>query len=433
VTTEYKWFVGIDWGGEHHQVCVLDDQRRKLAERSIEHSGQGLAELVAWLKETSTGEPAMAAVAIEVPHGPLVETLLTHGFAVFSINPKQLDRFRDRFTAAGAKDDRRDAFVLAACLMTDRPSFRMLGVESAFVIRLRELSRTSEDLEREHRRICNQLRDLLFRYYPAMLRLSPAADDPWVWSILATAPLPEEAARLKAARIQKILQKHRIRRISAADVCRELQSQPLALTPGTAESIAEHVRFLIPLLQAVHEQRQRASQTQKELLDQAQSDDNVQEKTTVALLLSLPGVGPKVAATLLSEAWRSLAESDHAGLRCYAGIAPVTKQSGKSRLIRMRHGCNNRVREACYHWARVSAQHDVNSRAHYQRLRSAGHSHGRALRGLCDRLLTVLFAMLRAKKAYDPNLRKTLSASKGEAPNSREVSLLDAAHLQVSN
>ena len=209
--TIYKWFVGIDWGSEHHQVCVVNQQTDRLEERLIDHTGQGLAELVVFLKEIATGEAAAVAVAIEVPHGALVETLLSHGFQVFSINPKQLDRFRDRYTVAGAKDDRRDAFVLAASLITDLPSFRALTVESSFVIRLRELSRTAEDLEKEHRRLCNQLRDLLLRYFPAILQLSSAADDQWVWSILAIASLPEEAAKLKPTDIGKILKAHRIR------------------------------------------------------------------------------------------------------------------------------------------------------------------------------------------------------------------------------
>ena len=58
-------------------------------------------------------------VAIEVPHGPVVESLLAADFAVHSINPRQLDRFRDRFSPSGCKDDRRDAEVLADSLRTD--------------------------------------------------------------------------------------------------------------------------------------------------------------------------------------------------------------------------------------------------------------------------------------------------------------------------
>ena len=62
-------------------------------------------------------------VAIETPRGPVVESLMERGIAVHSINPKQLDRFRDRLSPAGAKDDRRDARVLASALRTDPHCF----------------------------------------------------------------------------------------------------------------------------------------------------------------------------------------------------------------------------------------------------------------------------------------------------------------------
>lgn len=136
--TELQSFVGIDWGGEYHQVCVLDHNRRKVEERSIKHDGVGIGELVKW------------AAALEVPHGPIVEALLACVIAVFSINPKQLDRFRDRYTVNGAKDDRRDAYVIAMSLVTDWQAFKRLTIESPFTLRVRELSRTLDDLDNEN-------------------------------------------------------------------------------------------------------------------------------------------------------------------------------------------------------------------------------------------------------------------------------------------
>jgi hypothetical protein len=73
------------------------------------------------LAQLAGAEPARVAVALEVPRGGVVDTLL------FALNPKQLDRFRDRYTVAGAKDDRRDAFVLATALATDQPTSRPSG------------------------------------------------------------------------------------------------------------------------------------------------------------------------------------------------------------------------------------------------------------------------------------------------------------------
>jgi len=100
---EPEWFAGIDWASERHQVCLLDRAGKVLGERSFAHGGAGLAELCDWLLAKTGVTPERVAVAIEVPHGPVVEALLERGFLVHAINPKQLDRFRDRFTVAGAK------------------------------------------------------------------------------------------------------------------------------------------------------------------------------------------------------------------------------------------------------------------------------------------------------------------------------------------
>ena len=166
----YECFVGIDWGSQQPQVSVLDRDRRRMGERVVDHDGASLAQLVAWLWGLSAGQPQRVAVAIEVPRGAIVEGLVERGFHVFAINPKQLDRFRDRHSVAGAKDDRRDAFVLADSLRTDQPSFRRLRLDDPQLLVLRELSRAEETLLEAFRRSANQLRDQLHRLYPQMLQ-----------------------------------------------------------------------------------------------------------------------------------------------------------------------------------------------------------------------------------------------------------------------
>ena len=109
-----------------------------------------------------------------------------------------------------------------------------------------------------------------------------------------------------------------------------------------------------------------------------------------------------VAATMLAEASAALRERDYHALRAYAGVAPITRPSGKRRLVAMRRACSRPVREAVYHWSRCSMMRDPAAKAHYARLRARGHSHGRALRGLADRQLQMLCAMLRHRQPYDP-------------------------------
>src|SRR6516165_3330618 len=150
------WFVGVDWASENHRVRITDGYGKRLGERDFAHGGAGLAEMAAWLTSVTGAEPSAIYIAIEIPHGPIVETLLERGFNVYSINPKQLDRFRDRFSPAGAKDDSRDAHVLASSVRTDRRAFRRLTFDDPLIIELREWLRIEDELKQERIRLSNR-------------------------------------------------------------------------------------------------------------------------------------------------------------------------------------------------------------------------------------------------------------------------------------
>src|SRR5262244_2333011 len=398
----YEWFVGIDWGSQRHQVCVLDRDRRLVGERAVDHDGASLAQLVAWLWTVSAGQPERVSVAIEVPRGAIVEGLVERGFHVFAIHPKQLDRFRDRHSVAGAKDDRRDAFVLADAVRTDQPSFRRLRVDEPHLLRLRELSRAEETLLEDFRRSANRFRDQLHRFYPQMLELCSAADEPGLWDLIDLAPTPAHVALLSEEQVQRVLTAHRIRRVKAKEVLTCLQALALPVAPGAAEAAQAHCQFLLPCLRVLAEQLQACSQQVSALLHTMAAEPGDGEgPSDVALVLSLPGVGRKITAWLFAEAAQPIAERDYQMLRTHGGVAPVTKQSGKRRMVVMRRGCNPRLRNALYHMARVAMQRDAHFNSVYAALRAKGQRHGQAIRSIGNRLLRILMAMLRHRTCYD--------------------------------
>lgn len=397
----FRWFVGIDWAAEKYDVCVLDAGGKVIAKRVIKHSGSAIAELLDWLQEIAGGHPEAVAIAIETPRGAVVEGLVERGFGVFAINPKQLDRFRDRYTVAGAKDDSRDAFVLGDSLRTDQGCFHRVQLDSAQMLRLRELSRIQEELQVQENRLSNQLWEQLHRYYPQTLTLNPAANEAWLWDLIEMAPLPLQAGQLKLAAVKRLLRSHRIRRVSAEQVLEVLRAPALRLAPGAAEAASEHVLLLLPLLRSVHQQDDQVGKRIKRMLEElSASPGSAQEHSDAAILLSLPGVGQSVGATMLAEASQPLAERDYHALRCYAGCAPVTRQSGKRKLVLMRRGCSERLRNALYYWSLGSLKEDW-ARQYYDRQRASGNTHGGALRSLGDRWLAVLIAMLKTGTLYD--------------------------------
>ncbi len=402
----FRFFVGIDLGSALHQVCVLDTSGQILGERAVAHTGAELAALFDWLATlTQATDPQCIAAAAEMPHGAMVEAFLERGYAVFAINPKQLDRFRDRFSVAGAKDDRRDAFVAAQALRTDRYAFRPLLLGDPRVLRLRELTRAEESLQQDLRRAANQLWQLLQRYFPGLLTLVPAADEAWLWDLLENAPLPEKAARLRPSTLQRILKKHRIRRFSVEQLAELLAQPALPLAPGAAAAIAEQVLLLLPRLRLLRQQHAQLGRRVEKLLEQLSGDESFQEHRDVQILRSVPGVGRIFTATVLAEAAGPLAQRDYRVFRAVAGVAPVTQQSGKTKLVSLRRACHPRLRHAVYHSATRYAQEDPRARQHYARLRARGHSHARAIRGVADRFLALIFALLTNGQLYDPSRR----------------------------
>jgi transposase len=401
-------WVGLDLGSVMHEVCALDDHGQQRLTRQVAHRGEDLRQLIDQLVELVGGEPARLAAAMETSDSPVAEMLLERGAKVFVINPKQLDRFRDRHTVAGAKDDRLDARVLAHSLRTDPQSYRAIQLGSAELVQLRELSRVLQALTADEIALCNQVDAELLRVFPELRALGSIHTDEWMLELVGLAPTPAQARRLPLGKVRGVLTRSRVRRLTVEQVCSVLRGPVVSVAPGVAESSAMHIGLLAPRIRLVREQkrtcRQRIDALLKQLAD-GDAEGESRQHRDAAIVLSLPGVGTVVGATMLAEAWQPLQERDYRRLRALCGTAPVTRRSGKTTHIHMRRACNARLRQAVYHWASGSMQYDARSKAHYTRLRAAGHGHARALRGLADRLLGMLVQMLRRGEPYDPARR----------------------------
>jgi transposase len=410
MTDEIRWFVGVDWAIEQHRACLLDAEGKHIAEHDVRHDGAGLQELCDWLVKMTGARAQEIAVAIEAPRGPVVEALLERGFQLFAINPKQLDRFRDRFSMSGAKDDSRDAQVLADSLRTDRRAFRRLTIDDPLVIELREWSRIYDELTQEQSRLGNRVRDQLWRYYPQAGELGdPTAN--WFLDLWEKAPSPGQAARVSEKAIARILKDHRIRRFDATEVLRILRQPPLAVAPGTVEAATAHIRTVAARLRLVNQQIKEAEHRLDQLCAAIEAaaetaPGQICEQRDMAILRSMPGLGRINIAALLAEACEPLRLRDYQVLRVLSGQAPVSRRSGKSWVVLRRYACNKRLQNALHHWARVAMQHDPISKQRYAELRRRGHGHARALRTIGDRLLYVLCTLLERQVLYDPDYRR---------------------------
>ena len=252
-----------------------------------------------------------------------------------------------------------------------------------------------------------------------MLELEEDVGAEWFLDLWELVPSPDKAARIREASIAKLLKSRRIRRLAAAEVLTALRTPAVYVAAGTVEAASAHIRSLIQRMRLVNRQIKEAHAELDRLCGilaepSEKEPGQTSEQRDAAILASLPGNGRIVLATLLAEGWEPLQRRDYHALRSLCGAAPVTRRSGKSRIVTRRLACNPRLRNALYHWARVAVQHDERSRAKYAALRQRGHTHARALRSVGDRLLNVACAMLRNRSTFNPSL-----ASKSSLPSKK--------------
>jgi transposase len=160
-----RYYVGVDWADQTHAVWVGDERGTKITARTVPHTAEGMTEWGRELDEWRAQGLELWA-AIERPEGRVVDFLLDHGVVVYPVNPKALDRARDRFRQSAAKSDPFDARVLADFLRTDHPRLRALQPSSAAAQELKLLTEDCQRQIRQQTRLVNQLTATLKAYYP---------------------------------------------------------------------------------------------------------------------------------------------------------------------------------------------------------------------------------------------------------------------------
>lgn len=386
-------YVGIDWATRFHDVAVVDEQGAREEGLRVAHDASGLEQLLGRLE--ALGGPQGVRVGIESGSPLLLDQLLERGYTVYAINPRQADRYRDRHTMSGAKDDRLDAYVLADAVRTDGARLRALERDAPLTeeIRLRDRARTRR--VRARAELCNQLRDVLARYHPGLLSLEREMDDAFFLALLRACPEPGAEARLGEGRVRRLLEKHRIRVLDSAQVMQRLRAPALRSRAHVVQALRDEALDLAAQIELVSEQIAKLDEQLGALLEGHPDRE---------LLQSLPGIADGLSARVIAEGGDALARCEESSqCRVLCGTAPVTRRSGKRAqgVVMLRRGCNRQLQSALFQMARASMARSRWARACFDHLRAHGKSRNTALRTLSNKWAKILHAVLRSRQPYD--------------------------------
>jgi transposase len=393
-------FCGIDWAEDHHDIALVDRDGKLLARCRISDDAAGLAELLGLLAEHGDSPADRIPVAIETPRGLLVACLRAAGRPVYPVNPMAVARYRDRHSVSGKKSDHGDSAVLAHVLRTDIAMHRPLPADSELAQAIAVLARAQQDAVWDRTQACNRLRSCLREYYPGFLAAFGAARGgimrPEARAVLAAAPTPADAAALTLAQLRALLRKAgRSRGIDteATRLHEAFRTGQMRQLPLVEQAMGRQALALLGQLDA-------ACASTADLEQAATESFNLHPDA--GIITSFPGLGPIAGARVLAEIGDDRSRFQHAkGLKAYAGAAPVTRASGKTRSVMHRRVKNNRLATVGYTWAFSALTASPGARAHYDRRKTAGDRHAAAQRNLFGRLLGCLHHCLITGSEYD--------------------------------
>jgi transposase len=392
-------FVGHDWAEDHHDVVVLDVEGARLAGARVSEGVDGVARFHALIAEL-VDDPAEAMIGTETDRGLFVGALVVAGYQVFAVNPKAVDRYRDRHRQAGGKSDAGDAKVLADLVRTDRHLHRRVAADSELAEALKVLSRSHKDLIWQRQNQVNQLRSSLREYYPGALEaFGTDLAHPDAVAVLGLAATPEQGRRLSQTRIASALRRAgRQRNIDAfAQKIRGALTTPqLAAPTAVSDAYGASTRAAIAVLAAMNEQLAAL---------EAEIAEHLGEHPDAGIYRSLPGLGVVLGARVLGEFGDDPDRYSSAKARKnYAGTPPVTHQSGKLRLVTARTARNQRLADSCYRWAFCSLHASSGARAYYDALRARGKGHHTAIWQVANRWVGILHGCLASRAHYDETI-----------------------------
>jgi transposase len=390
-------FVGDDWSEEHHDVELQDETGRRLGKAKLEEGIAGIARLHAMIGEhLDTGAGAgQVMVGIETDRGPWVQALLAAGYRVHAINPLQVARFRQTEHTSGGKSDAADAHTLADMVRTKRHTLRPVAGDSVQAEAIKVVTRTHKTLIWERTRHLLRLRHVLREFFPAALLAFDDLGAPEALELLDKAPDPVSAARLSTRQITAALTRARRRDVAlkAETIRAALRSKQLGQPPTVAGAYAAAVRAQVALLTTLNTQI-TTMQDQVEAHFAAHRDARI--------YLSQPGLGTVLGARVLAEFGDDKGRYTNAKARKnYAGTSPITRQSGKKKVVLTRHVHNDRLIDALGLQAFAALRASPGARAYYDRQRARGVSHHASLRQLGNRLVGILHGCIKTASNYN--------------------------------
>ena len=393
-------FVGLDWADREHAFCIIPTGGGTEQHGLLKQQPEAIAAWVSELRKRFDGRPV--AICLEQLRGALIYALMSYDFLVLCpVNPAQLAAYRKALYPSGAKDDPTDAELLARFVFAHRDQVRVWQPDDEITRGLRLLTEQRRAWVEQRVGLENELRQRLKESYPLALQLL-AGDlhGDYVLAFLSKFPTLKELQRASPRQLAKWLRRPR-RRSDEPSAEQLLQAQIAALrraVPLTKDrAVLDHARLVVchvvTQIRSLNSAIAECEHKIAELFARHPDRD---------LFTSFPGAGPALAPRLAAAFGTNREKlQDAQDIQRFSGIAPVTRSSGKTRVVQARWACPKYLRQTFHEFARCSTKFSAWAQAYLRMRSAAGASYHVILRALAFKWQRILFHCWKNREAYD--------------------------------
>ena len=386
-------FIGIDWGVRSHVVSVVDEQGAALGSQRFDHNPLALTECMEWLDSLSP--QAERSIGVEAGSFAIYEFLLERGERLYIIPPKTVERARDRHFPSGAKDDSRDAFVIADLLRTDLHRLRPASSAGDISQELKHRTRARARLVDKRASAQRELVGVLRQYYIPAVDLTTCRHQGWFLRFLREYPDPDAVLRARRKTLDQFLKENRVRSWTASTIQELVRTKNIRVRESSLKALRDEALDLVSEIVLLSEQI--AAQ-------ETNIDDLLKQHPDHEIILSIPGFKETLAARVLAEIGDDRTQlKDDGSLSNQAGTAPITIQTGDKtkKRVKRRRAFNRSLHQAFYLQANASTRTCKWAKSFYQHRRSMGERHSTAARSLANKWAKILRAILLSGERYD--------------------------------
>jgi transposase len=407
INEPFAAFVALDWADEKHAFTLQAAGQKKKETGTLEQKPEIIGAWLAKLRERFGGHPI--AVAIEQSRGALIHALLSYDFLVlFPIHPTTVARFREAFKFSGAKSDPLDTDQILEILTKHLDLLKPLRPDTEqtrLLARLVEDRRKTVDLRTSH---IQALQASLKEYFPQALDLlSGNVSSRLARDFLKKWPNFPAFQQAKPSTVKRFFYGHNVRSPEVIENVLQLALKSQALTTDAAivesgarlsQMHAEVIQVLNPIIEQYEQKIEQVFHNHSE----------------AKLFAHLPGAGPALAPRLLVAFGTDRSRYQAAqNVQSFSGIAPVTKSSGKTRVVYARCACPKFVRQSFHEFARLSVAKSQWARNYVDYYTDKGKKYHTIIRALAFKWIRILFRCWQNHTAYDETKHMEILRKRG--------------------